>query len=68
MSHILLLPFGTAGSVYPLIWLGRLLRERGHQVTLITAGRYEGVAVKAGLSFQGAGDDELENMLDDPKL
>ena len=54
--------------MYPFIWLGRLLRERGHRVTLVTAGRYEVVAVNAGLAFQGAGDDELEKMLAYPKL
>ncbi len=37
MRHIVLMPFGSAGDVFPFIWLGKLLKARGHRVTLITA-------------------------------
>lgn len=68
MSHVLLLPYGTAGSIYPFIWLGRLLKQRGHRVTLVTAGRYAGTVAGAGLGFAPVEGDELEQMLDNPRM
>lgn len=68
MSHIVLLPFGTFGSLHPFIWLGRLLHERGHRVTVVSAGMYEGVVVKAGLEFESTRDTVLEEMLACPAL
>ena len=50
-SRILLLPVGSAGDVFPFIWLGRLLRARGHRVTMITVGIFEEAAKRAGLEF-----------------
>lgn len=68
MSHVLLLPFGTSGSIFPFIWLGRLLMRRGHRVTMITARFHEQHAVSAGLNFVAVGNDALEQMLSDPHL
>lgn len=51
MAHILLLPVGSAGDVFPFIWLGRQLCLRGHRVTMITAGIFEEAAGMAGLEF-----------------
>ncbi len=68
MSHVLLLPFGTSGSVFPFIWLGRLLIRRGHRVTMITARIHEKLAIKAGLNFVAVGNDAVEQMLSDPNL
>lgn len=68
MSHVLLLPYGTSGSTYPFIWLGRQLMARGHRVTLVTAPRYESIARQAGLNFVPTGGDELEQMLKAPSL
>lgn len=68
MSHVLLLPFGTSGSIFPFIWLGRLLMRRGHRVTMITARLHEQHAVSAGLNFAAVGNDALEQMLSDPHL
>lgn len=68
MSHVLLLPYGTSGSTYPFIWLGRQLMARGHRVTLVTAPRYESIARQAGLNFVATGGDELEQMLKAPSL
>ena len=68
MSHVLLLPFGTSGSVFPFIWLGRLLMSRGHRVTMITAPMHKGPAVSAGLNFVALGNDVVEQMLQDPDL
>lgn len=68
MKHILLLPFGTSGSVFPFIWLGRRLVERGHRVTMVTSPVYEGSARRAGLGFLAPEGDELEAMLADPAM
>lgn len=68
MSHILLLPFGTSGSVFPFIWLGRKLLERGHRVTMVASPAYEGSAVKAGLEFLSPATDLLEVFLEHPSF
>ena len=68
MSHILLLPFGTSGSVFPFIWLGRNLVERGHRVTMVASTIYHNSATAAGILFFPAEPDELLAMLTDPGL
>ena len=68
MSHVLLLPFGTSGSIFPFIWLGRLLMRRGHRVTMITARIHQESAISAGLNFVAVGNDVVEQMLQDPGL
>lgn len=67
-GHVLLLPFGTSGSVIPFIWLGRLLLNSGHRVTMITAGIHEKLAVSAGLNFIPLGSDVVERMLNEADL
>lgn len=49
--NILLVAEGTYGDIYPLIGLGKALRKRGHDVTLITNALYERVAREEGLNF-----------------
>lgn len=68
MSHILLLPFGTSGSVYPFIWLGRNLVERGHRVTMAASPGYQQGAAAAGIEFFPTEPDELSAMLSDAGL
>jgi rhamnosyltransferase subunit B len=68
MSHILLLPFGTSGSIYPFVWLGRKLLERRHQVTMIASAVYENAATGAGINFFSPETDELAQMLADSGL
>lgn len=69
MADILLLPFGSAGDVFPFIWLGRQLLARGHRVTMITACLFEEQAKKAGLNFIPFGKkDEFEAMMHDPRI
>ncbi len=69
MPHILLLPFGSAGDVFPFIWLGRQMMARGHRVTMITACLFEEQARKAGLNFIPLGEkDEFEAMIRDPRI
>lgn len=67
--HVLLLPFGSAGDVFPFIWLGRHLLARGHRVTMITACLFEEQARRAGLEFVGMGRaEEFEAMIRDPRI
>lgn len=69
MAEILLLPFGSAGDVFPFIWLGRQLMARGHRVRMITACLFEEHARKAGLEFISLGEkDEFEAMIRDPRI
>jgi rhamnosyltransferase subunit B len=69
MAEILLLPFGSAGDVFPFIWLGRQLMARGHRVRMITACLFEEQARKAGLEFISLGErDEFEAMIRDPRI
>ncbi len=63
MSHVLLLPFGTSGSVFPFIWLGRRLMEHGHRVTMVAAPDYQKCARHAGLEFMAVESDGLNDML-----
>lgn len=69
MAEILLLPFGSAGDVFPFIWLGRQLKARGHRVRMITACLFEEHALRAGLEFISLGKrDEFEAMIRDPRI
>lgn len=69
MAEILLLPFGSAGDVFPFIWLGRHLMARGHRVTMITACLFEEQAKRAGLNFVSLGEkEEFETMIRDPRI
>ncbi|WP_395730899.1 glycosyltransferase [Prosthecobacter sp.] len=69
MAEILLLPFGSAGDVFPFIWLGRQLMARGHRVRMITACLFEEQARKAGIEFISLGErDEFEAMIRDPRI
>jgi UDP:flavonoid glycosyltransferase YjiC (YdhE family) len=49
--NILLNPMGSGGDVLPFIRLGMALKARGHDVTVITMGRYAPLARHAGLAF-----------------
>lgn len=63
MSHVLLLPFGTSGSIFPFIWLGRRLMETGHRVTMAAAPDYRESALRAGLDFTPVESEGLAHML-----
>jgi rhamnosyltransferase subunit B len=45
-------PVGSSGDVHPYIGIGRALRARGHDVTIVTAGAFEQVVQRAGLGFR----------------
>lgn len=69
MSRILLLPFGSSGDVFPFIWLGRLLKARGHDVTMISACLFAEPVHQAGLKFVPLGThEEFEALMRDPRI
>ncbi|MCX6872960.1 MAG: glycosyltransferase [Verrucomicrobia bacterium] len=68
VSHILLLPFGTSGSIFPFIWLGRKLLERGHRVTMIASAVYQQTAEAVGIEFFSPEPEVLPLMLADAGL
>ncbi|MEX2561407.1 MAG: glycosyltransferase, partial [Pirellulales bacterium] len=66
---ILLVAVGSAGDVHPFVGLGLVLRERGHDVTLITSGYFERLARQVGLDFAPfASDEEYRSMIQDPRV
>ena len=69
MAHFLLLPVGSHGDVHPFVGLGVGLRDRGHEVTVITAEPFRGVSVRNGLAFVGTtSTDDYNAMADHPDL
>ena len=49
--HAILSALGTDGDIFPYIGLGRVLRERGHRVTVIVSGNYKDRVLSQGLEF-----------------
>jgi rhamnosyltransferase subunit B len=61
MAHFFLTPVGSSGDVHPFVGIGRALRERGHDVTLLTAEPFRRMSERAGLKFVGT---QLEEAFD----
>lgn len=69
MSHFILTPFGSAGDVNPFIWMGRLLRLRGHEVEVVSVPMFRGTVEGAGLAFTSVGDaEEYDAIMHHPDL
>jgi rhamnosyltransferase subunit B len=49
--HALLIPYGVAGDVLPLVRIGIALKDRGHRATLVGCGYFQPIAEKEGLGF-----------------
>jgi rhamnosyltransferase subunit B len=47
----LLVSIGTAGDAFPLIGIGRALKQRGHEVLFASLGRYRQFTESSGLAF-----------------
>src|SRR6185437_10884280 len=56
--HILLVSAGTYGNMLPLLGLGKALRARGHEVTLIGSGYCQNLARREDLGFVDVDDPE----------
>jgi rhamnosyltransferase subunit B len=63
------MPFGSAGDVFPFIWLGKLLKARGHRVTMVTTVIFAEAAEAAGIGFVGLGtEEEVESIAKDRRI
>jgi rhamnosyltransferase subunit B len=49
--HVILVPFGSAGDVYPFVALGMELQRRGHHVTMMASAYFANLARSAGFEF-----------------
>jgi rhamnosyltransferase subunit B len=64
--HVLLSTIG-AGDVNSFVAIGRELKHRGHQVTLVTNAGFESLATEAGLDFIPLGSaEEYKRTVEDP--
>lgn len=51
MAHFLLTPVGSSGDVHPFVGIGRALRGRDHEVTLLASEPFRRISERAELGF-----------------
>src|SRR5437899_13001418 len=51
LMHAILVSIGTGGDIFPYIGLGKVLRGRGHQVTLVAPEDFANLAAEHDLAF-----------------
>ena len=64
--HVILVTMGSAGDLFPFLWIGRSLRERGHRVDFLGPDLHALYVDAAGLTFHGLPADPA--VLDHPDL
>lgn len=64
--HFILVTIGSAGDLFPFLWIGRALQARGHRVDLLGPELHRTYADAAGLTFHGLPADPA--VLDHPDL
>ena len=64
--HVILVTMGSAGDLFPFLWIGRALRERGHRVDFLGPDLHAPYVDAAGLTFHGLPADPA--VLDHPDL
>jgi rhamnosyltransferase subunit B len=64
--HFILVTIGSAGDLFPFLWIGRALRERGHRVDFLGPEQHALYVDAAGLTFHGLPADPA--VLDHPDL
>jgi UDP:flavonoid glycosyltransferase YjiC (YdhE family) len=68
-TNIVLTPIGSGGDVHPFVGVGRALRERGHDVTVITSEPFREIIENAGLRFiQHMSEEEIFRLIDNPDI
>ena len=68
MKYVLT-PIGSAGDVFPFLGLALRLRDRGHQVSMITNGHFQPLIEGHGIPFDAFGTDEdYRKAIDNPDL
>ena len=67
MAHVILASLGTDGDIFPYAGLGRVLRARGHRVTMVVSEDYRTLAEQNGFGFRPlVSSAENHELLDDP--
>ncbi len=67
--NVLFVSIGTAGDVYPYVGMGIALRDRGHDITLVTTEQFKPLALRHGFDFVATGTaEEYEEALKNPDL
>ncbi len=64
--HFILVTIGSAGDLFPFLWIGRALRARGHRVDFLGPDLHALYVDAAGLTFHGLPADPA--VLDHPDL
>jgi rhamnosyltransferase subunit B len=64
--HVVVVTIGSAGDLFPFLWMGRALRARGHRVDFLGPVQHEPWVSQAGLPFHGLPADPA--VLDHPDL
>jgi rhamnosyltransferase subunit B len=64
--HVILVTMGSAGDLFPFLWIGRALCERGHRVDFLGPEQHALYVDAAGLTFHGLPADPA--VLDHPDL
>lgn len=68
-ARIVLIALGSGGDVFPVLAMGRKLRERGHEVVMGTTDVFADAVREAGLEHVQIGDDRSsQSAEDDPNL
>ena len=67
--RFVIMPLGSAGDVHPLVWIGKRLAQRGHDVTMLIEDALIDVSRRAGLESISIGNKaEQEAVLRNPDL
>ncbi len=67
--RVILLPIGSSGDVNPFLWIGRHLRARGHEVTMIASPYFASSIATAGLNHVPIGtEQEYHDLTDNPAI
>ncbi|MEH6438271.1 glycosyltransferase [Massilia sp. DD77] len=64
--HVVIVTIGSAGDLFPFLWMGTALHARGHQVDFLGPIQHEPYVTQAGLPFHGLPADPA--VLDHPDL
>lgn len=67
--HYILTAIGSYGDVHPLVGLGKRLRERGHDVEVVSNPHFASLIERSGLKFVGlASSDDYRVLTENPDL
>jgi UDP:flavonoid glycosyltransferase YjiC (YdhE family) len=69
LAHFLLTPVGSSGDVHPFVGIGRALRSRGHDATLLASEPFRCISERAGLRFVATqSEEEFDRLTKHPDL